>query len=360
MFDHKHYVPILKAKEGEFKALEVTTDSTKDLMTPLLEIVEIPWNYDDEVEAKDINSHLVNVAKKTLDGWGIERPIFIDSNSIESERLMNDGTTHHMEFLFSDFRLNKIQTIPVTGLNKHQRYKEAVRQIKNADERGICIRLTNADIGDPALLQKIDTDLAYYGVASNEVDIILDFDHIGNTDARLLSLLLMTTINNTIPYINDWRTLTFASTAFPIDLSDIAAGTFDTIERTEWIVWNILLDYDLNRIPTFGDYSIANPEIIGMNPKFMTVSANIRYTSDDCWLIARGRGTKRFGYEQYHSLSEELINRNEYSGPAFSWGDNYINECAARRVGTGNQTIWRKVANNHHLEKTVNQISNLI
>ena len=34
MFDHTHYVPILKGKEGEFSALRELKAETKDLLTP--------------------------------------------------------------------------------------------------------------------------------------------------------------------------------------------------------------------------------------------------------------------------------------------------------------------------------------
>ncbi len=360
MFENKHYVPILKAKEGEFKALEVTRNQTKNLMTPLLEIVSIPWDYEYDVEGKDINAHLGNVGKKILDNWGTGRRIFIDSNYLESQRLMNDGITHHMEFLFNDFRLKNIEAIPATSLTRHQRYKEAIRLIKDTDGKGICLRLNKEDIGNPALLlQKIDQELDFYNIGPEEVDLIIDFRYIGGTEANLTALVILTTINNTLPYINNWRSLTFASAAFPVDLRDIVADSFDTLERTDWIIWNMLQGFNLKRYPAYGDFSIANPDIVEGDPRILTVSANIRYTCDNYWLIARGRSTKTHGYEQYYSLSEELIQRPEYLGSAFSWGDNYINECAARRVGTGNQTTWRKVANNHHFEKTVNQISNL-
>lgn len=48
MFTHKHYVPILKAKEGEFKALQETFPATEEAMTPLFEIPNIIWDYEDE------------------------------------------------------------------------------------------------------------------------------------------------------------------------------------------------------------------------------------------------------------------------------------------------------------------------
>lgn len=360
MFEYKHYVPILKAKEGEFKALEVTFDATKQFMTPLLEIVEVPWDYENEVEEKEINVHLSNIGKKTLNAWGTSMPIFIDSNVIDSARVMNDGITHHLSFLFDDFRSKNILSIPVTGLTRHSSYKNTVNEIAAIDGRGICLRLAKEDIASSDIKDNIDTDLQFYNLTPKQVDLIIDFGSIANADVRLLLLLVISMINNNIPYIHNWRTLTITSTAFPIDLSEIDSGTFDTIDRNEWIIWKMLLTSDILRMPTFGDYSIAHPEVVGINPRFIRMSASIRYTYNDYWLIARGRGLQRYGYEQYYTLCESLVVRPEYSGATFSWADNYISECSTRAVGVGNPTTWRKIANNHHFEKTVYLISNLL
>jgi hypothetical protein len=96
-----------------------------------------------------------------------------------------------------------------------------------------------------------------------------------------------------------------------------------------------------------------------MDPRNMRVSASIRYTCDDYWLIVRGKWLRKFGFGQYHNMCANLIRRPEYSGAAFCWGDNYINDCAIQSVGTGSATTWRKVGNNHHFHKVIAQISSL-
>ncbi len=356
MFDYKHYVPILKGKEGEFKALQETFDTTRDHMTPLIEVVSIPWDYDEETEAKSINDHLSKIGKKLAESWGSNRKCFVESPMIEGNRKMLDNSTHHLNFLFDDFREKKIDAIPTSRLGQVAGYKSAVRNIVAQDKRGVCLRLQNADLSDSTLKENIDIDLGVYGVTPNETDLIIDLGSIGN-NVDLLVFTLSIFINNALPYINEWRSLTFAGSSFPINLSEITANTTDSIERLEWQIWNRLLSAKLQRIPSFGDYSIAHPEILETDPRFLTISASIRYTCDNSWLIVRGRGTKKHGWEQYYTLCSSLIQMEEYCGAAFSWGDNYINECAARNVGTGNATTWRKVANNHHFQKVIFQLS---
>ena len=79
------------------------------------------------------------------------------------------------------------------------------------------------------------------------------------------------------------------------------------------------------------------------------MSASIRYTTDGNWLVVKGRNVRRYGFEQYFELCRTLVMRQEFSGRGFSWGDQYIDDCAFERTGPGNATTWRKVGTNHHL-----------
>ena len=76
-------------------------------------------------------------------------------------------------------------------------------------------------------------------------------------------------------------------------------------------------------------------------------------------MIIKKRGVRHTGFEQFRDLCRALINTDEYSGADFSWGDKYINLCAAGAVDAGNATTWRRVGMNHHLTLVVDQISSL-
>jgi hypothetical protein len=359
MFDHKHYVPILKAKEGEFAALKETSNATKDAMTPLLEIVNVPWDYDAEDEAKTIEMHLARVGAKLYDCWGDSRRFFLDSNLIDSDRAMASGS-HHLAALFDDFRAKNLLGVPVTAFDRHDDYKAAVKAISDTDRRGICLRLTSADLVDVNLPATVDTALAYFGLAPNDVDLVADFGAIYGMTPTIILASAIAALTTTIPYVSDWRSLTLAASGFPVNLSEIHGNTIDrSIERMEWDIWNDLLARPLPRKPTFADYAVSNPVMTEMDPRLMTISANIRYTADGYWLIMRGQSTRKHGYDQYHKLAAALVTQPEYCGAAYSWGDAYVDACAKKDVGKGNNTIWRKVATSHHFQKVVDQIASL-
>ena len=83
----------------------------------------------------------------------------------------------------------------------------------------------------------------------------------------------------------------------------------------------------------------------------------MRYTADGSWLVLKGRNLRDHGYEQFYDVCADLIARDEYSGREFSWGDEYIDDCANRRVGTGNLTTWRKVGTSHHLSYVLRELA---
>jgi len=147
-----------------------------------------------------------------------------------------------------------------------------------------------------------------------------------------------------------------------MDLSDVDAATITTLPRREWELWKTLQRRP-NNLPRrdliFGDYAITHPIPKELDPRTMRMSANIRYTTTDTWLVVKGRNVRQYGFDQYFELCKELVQRQEYAGRDFSWGDGYIEDCANGIAGPGNATTWRKVGTNHHVTLVTREIANL-
>ena len=109
----------------------------------------------------------------------------------------------------------------------------------------------------------------------------------------------------------------------------------------------------------FADYAISHPYTKELDPRTMRMSASIRYTTSNNWLVLKGRNVRQYGFDQYFELAKELIERPEYADRDFSWGDKYIADCALGMTGPGNATTWRKVGTNHHITLVARQIAKL-
>lgn len=346
------YTPVLKAKEGEFKALEVTEEIIKDVIKPIIEVTSIPWDYEKLCNKISINKHLANLSSKILKSFS-EREFFLDSNQIIGDEIMENGL-HYMEFVFEEFRNLNLCGIPVTSFNKDEIYKNSVREINNKDKRGIALRVDLKEFSGISFEIEIEEFKNYYNIIENNIDLIIDLKYIGQ-DVDSNTKIVLNILNN-IPLIKEFRSVILIGTGFPENLSLILGNTIGIIKRTEWYVYNNVIDNYKDREIVFGDYCISHPTSIDMDPRFMQISASIRYTCEDYWIIVRGRSTKLFGFIQYHDLSEKLIELPEYRGRGFCWGDNYIFECSNKIVKCGNSTTWRKVGTNHHLELVSRQL----
>ena len=108
----------------------------------------------------------------------------------------------------------------------------------------------------------------------------------------------------------------FAASSFPENLSDVAS-TVSTLPRREWQLWQTLQrrpDRLRRRDLIYSDYAIAHPIPRELDPRTMRLSASIRYTAPEEWLIMKGRNVRQYGFEQYFELCRMLIGRPEYYG----------------------------------------------
>ncbi len=357
MFDHMHYVPILKGRNGEYGALQAMFADEKATITPVIEIPPIPWDFKNDEPAKTIDQHLLKVDSNLERSWGLDGVLFVDLLWIGEAERMADGE-HPLTHVFQKVRKKGVQGIPVTGLARGNEYQLAVRDVISADRRGVCFRLQREDFeGFQDLHSQISALFSTLGGSASETDFILDLRALNGQGDPSINVPSMI---RSVPHLKRWRSFILGATAFPVDLIGLPPSEISLIPRSEWILWRDLVARRLvPRLPTFADYGIAHPQPSEVDPRVMRASASIRYTTDESWLILKGKNLKDHGYSQFHQVSRNLLNDPHYSGPQFSWGDRYINECARGRASCGNLTTWRKVGTSHHIAYVRQQLATL-
>ena len=359
MIDHMHYVPILKGRYGEYGALHAMSADDKETITPVVEIPPIPWDFKNDQPAKTIDQHLLKVDSNLERSWGIDRALYVDLLEIGETERMRDGT-HPLTYVFEKARKKGVQAIPVTGFAIGDDYQLAIRDIIKDDRRGVCLRLQREDFEESNdLHSQISALLNTLHVPKSETDLILDLRALNLQDRGNASIDVPSMIRS-LPHLQRWRSFVLGATAFPVDLMGLPPSEISVIPRSEWILWkDLVVRRRVPRLPTFSDYGISHPQPSEVDPRVMRASASIRYTTEKAWLILKGKNLKDHGYNQFHDVSNKLLNKSEYSGPEFSWGDRYICECASRRVSSGNLTTWRKVGTSHHIAYVRQQLATL-
>ena len=356
-FGPSHYVPVLKGKLGEFRALAELTGEMKDSITPLLEVPPIPWDFGEEEPARDIDQHLRTFVPNIERFWGADHSLFVDMNFIPDDERMSNGD-HHLTKVFNQARDLELQLIPVTGIGRDEEYQKAIQDVVSQDGQGFCIRIETTDIEDEELDTTLEQLMASLHVKKSETHLIIDLKEIQKDQIGLLVRSVRDVIR-TLSEPLEWRTLTLCATAFPQTMSGFAPDSISLTSRVEWQLWTTLLHNasKIPRMPTFGDYTVVHPELLEIDPRIMQLGAKIKYTFDNDWIIVKGISIRRGGPEQTRDLCKNIIELSEYRGPAFSWGDNYIQKCADGTEGVGNQTTWVQVGVNHHIVFVINQLS---
>ena len=356
MFDHKHYVPILKAKAGELLAIRDLTAATRKLFTPLFEIQLPTWDFEEKKLTKSIQDQLDRSAERIAKAWSGEGPTFIDTILLENDQLGNGD--HPLEHILQVLDSLGVESISVVYLGSSAKAVACAAKHVAANHRGACLRLTIEDIDTDSLEADIKELLEALSIEPKDVDLLLDLEAFSPSEHARVLLSARVSLQS-IPYLTDWRTLTLAGTSFPVNLSPFAADTENSIPRTELIVWDTLVRSNrIARKPAFSDYGIQHPELAELDPRIITMSASIRYAADDHWVIVRGRSVRKKGWAQYNSLSKKLAARSEFSGNTHCWGCNYVKDCAAGAVSHGNATTWRRVGTAHHVTLVAEQIAN--
>jgi hypothetical protein len=362
------YIPILKGKAGELKALANLKQETAKVISPLVEFPPVPVDFvegqEEPVAAKTIDQHVASVSKALADNLTNLSQLYVDGLYLELEDDLASGQEPSAA-LFAALRDANVQFVPVCGLDRNESYIASVAECLAKDGRGLCLRITEADLeGTSELQAQIDAILTALSASPEQTDLVLDFG------AKVPAKSALPFQIHALPHLEAWRSFTVAASSFPIDMSNVPRNTLVEMDRAEWGVWNSLRSKTktLTRMPDYGDYGINHPEIVEIDPRLMRQSPNIRYTSEASFVIAKGAAYPRkkdkakfpglTPAEQFPKLAAGIIKHASWKKPEFSWGDSFIQSCSEKKC-VGSPTDWRAVGTSHHISLVVQQLANL-
>ena len=205
--------------------------------------------------------------------------------------------------------------------------------------------------------------MAAHGLRHADVDIIVDLgpvdDLVPAGVARFATSFLAT-----VPDQTRWRTLTVSACAFPASMGAVDTNSHSFVERSEWQVWRDRLHANrqvLARLPTYSDCAIQHTRgVEDFDFRIMQVSAAVRYTLSDQWLLIKGESTKKTpAKEQYPDLATQLAYghlRGQFFWSTHCLGCTSTEEAATGGKGFGSAGVWRRLGTIHHVTTVVEQL----
>lgn len=373
MIKIKPYIPILRWRSAEIKALEKLFPQDRENVTPLIEFVmpaPSTKKQDDKIittktSKEKFSETLSDVANDLLKSCG-PGATFVDVHLVDSD--IRASSLEQILTSSSELNLFSIPVtyiIPVTSTSADTTTRAVAVNYAKSSEHGLCIRIDKSHLKE----ENISSHIVDF-VASNKLDI-------KNTDL-LVDLGVITQHTNPadvvkqlarLPDLDKWRSFIVSGGVFPKYLTEFMPSKVHELNRFDLNLWNAIRKATLLRTPLFSDYTIQCSEYEQINA---IGSASARYTDDDKWWIFRGKKPglvnpktkeKGPGLEQYIDHAKTLTGKsfsNFYKGADYSFGDADIARIAAPgNKNPGNPGTWLTIGINHHITLVARQISNL-
>jgi hypothetical protein len=348
-FGPDHYVPVLKVKRGERKALQRISPIHQSQITPLLEIVE-------RKPPKTLSAHLDTTFADLAETVRPYSRCFLDAREIVAEG--QEGAVD----VFQRASGAGIVFTPVTGISRTADVVPALAHRAN----GLALRLTRSEFEQGGLATKIDFFLNQHGLTPEQLDLIIDLG--GVEDLIVEGIMALTNaFLAEVPDHQRWHTFTVSACAFPKSMGVVERNSHAFVERADWVAWETHLygrREGLQRLPTFSDCAIQRPEgVESFDPIRMQVSASIRYTLEKDWLLIKGQSTRsRRPGEQFPALARKLVHGS--LRPSF-YGSSHCNGCGLMKAaadgasGLGSAEAWRQLGTIHHISVVTQRLAAL-
>lgn len=367
----KTYIPILRWRLAERKALEKLFPQDRENVTPLIEFVT-PAPSTKKQNGKTIITKtskekfleaLPNVPKDLLKCCG-QNTVFIDVHLLES----TIRASSFEQILSSSSEMNLIPVtyiIPVTSTDADMATRTVAINFAKSSGNGLCIRIDKSHLNEKDISLHIANFVKDNRLNIGNTDILVD---LGAIDQSAVAADVIKQLAQ-IPNLGEWRSFIVSGGVFPKDLTEFIPGKAHELNRLDWRLWNAIRETALSRSPIFSDYTIQCPtyeriDAIG--------SVSVRYTDDDKWWIFRGKKPglvnpktkeKGPGLEQYIDHARTLTGKSFskfYKNADYSFGDAEIARIAgAENKNPGNAGTWLTIGINHHITLVARQISNL-
>jgi hypothetical protein len=352
--ENDFYVPILKAKYGEFQALSKLDANIRRHVFPMLEITRISWDHEENTIPPTIEEHLNKTAKKVIEHWPFNRS-FIDMSQVASEKA--DGMSS-IEYFYKRMFERGLTPLPVVRINSPTLHIEGVSNIQQKYSiNQVCIRINLTDLSSPQFAANLQRLLSSQRATVDNAHLVLDLETPTFDDMEAFSDAIISRLE-VFPHFEKWSSFSICGSAYP--QKELVKDKTNYVPRNEWKFYCSVLENlkgeNFYRAVNYGDYSIVAPGHFEFDRTKMQTAAKIIYTCAETYVFLKGASLKKKGFRQYIDQASEIVCADYYLGEQFSAGDRQLKDCYDKQTKTGTATIWNWVGNNHHMTKVVNDL----
>lgn len=353
------YVPILRAKDGEFEALRHMHDRVARSVMPLLDVQKQPppnaKARKSPQASKSQQDYLSDVASKLADAHH-DRPLFVDMFNFGPADKVESGE-HVYTYFCGELQAHGMNFHAVVGVDRwsNMEYRTAIGDVLAMNGGKALLRLEPEDLedmSDPEMFDDMLGDvLDQCGLIARNLPVLIDLGDIRN---RPIADLLPD-VSAALEFLRarGFLQVVIAGSSMPTSINEAVKkhNSAAFLQRGEMILWKTLLASTPGVRVVFGDYGVRSPRSSdAMSPD---TNGKIRYTVGNAFLIVRGH-SMRIGPKggQMWGLADYIVQSPQYAKAGFSWGDEMIKKCSEHKI-KGNSTQWIAFDTSHHLAAIV-------
>ncbi len=236
--------------------------------------------------------------------------------------------------------------IPVISADASNDELRRVRLLIEHKERDIAIRIRRS--GQPAeeLDERIRSVMRLTGAAPGRVHAVVDAEFVETVRAH--DVAAVTSAAVTVSNLLGPEAITLLAGSIPAIRTNYATILRD---RPEVTLWEEVRQSGAEGI-NYGDYGVTHPKPPQSGGNARTPSPYLCYTVPRRTVILRRKKEKDdAAAELFADLAEELVKRNDFAGPDYSWGDRELTRCQLTgKQSAGSVPRWVAMATSHHLE----------
>ncbi|HZF94357.1 MAG TPA: hypothetical protein VEZ20_05725 [Allosphingosinicella sp.] len=348
MFPHDVvYMPQLKWKAGEIRALGTLPTPFADRTLPVLKIT--PGGGFDAIEER-VLSTVENISlfgRRLTLAWG-RRLAFIDAELIDGEQHSRGLKQHPLTELLERARLVGACAGPLVRLASSAAYKEAVKRYCEREAGApICLCVSLSELETLPSLDALRTTVGDLGTMTERTVLLIDAGPIHVAEPAAFVQLLAGHLGRLAPR-GAWLRTFWGATTFP-NKPKLKAGDVGRFPRGDWLVYKSIIESadEFASLPLFSDYALEYPS--DYTPVRVPPTAHFRYSTQEDYLIFKGATTRKpNGYAAIFPVADRAAASGDFMGKGYSAGDAYIEALTRPGARTGNASIWRWASTDHH------------
>ncbi len=347
------YRPVLFAKPAEFAAIRAIAEDGDHDFEPVLALPPRTWDYDNDIYKEDLEGHYGSLIPRMATEM-VGQPFFLDISYVDSQD--DIFGLHPIAWSLSTLHASGAEVAPLIRPSDSDDALRAAGQhaIQTGNPIGVWLNGDHWPSVDPGQMARVST-LTHI----DEEDFVYFLDAGRDTGAMAEVALTreIRALASVLPNVD----VTIAAASFPVT-SGVQRGL--TEHAREDLALFFAVAGRLDGLVHFSDTAIQRTDQIdlGVDPRFMSISASFRYTTADKWLLAKGElfrgagGTGKGGAALVPAL-HLLVGHPDFRDVRNTAADNWVDDVLAGDTAPSNSGTWRKWGTLRHALVTMAQIA---